>query len=46
MKHVPVLLHEVISFLDPGFGKKFIDATFAAAGIAASWKKPEPRCLA
>lgn len=34
MKHIPVLLHEVISLLDPKPGKKYIDATIGMAGHA------------
>lgn len=30
--HTPVLLQEVITFLDPGSGKKFIDATIGGGG--------------
>ena len=32
MLHIPVLLDEVIQFLDPGPGNKFIDATLGAGG--------------
>lgn len=32
MSHIPVLLQEVISFLDPQPGKKFIDATVGEGG--------------
>ena len=45
MKHVPVLLHEVISFLDPGFGKKFIDATFGGGGHSRELEKAGAKVL-
>src|SRR3989338_5914994 len=32
MRHIPVLLKEVIEYLDPKHGGKFIDATFGAGG--------------
>ena len=32
MVHIPVLLNEVIEYLDPKPGQKFIDATFGAGG--------------
>jgi len=31
-EHIPVLLHETIKFLNPGPGKKYIDATLGMAG--------------
>ena len=36
MRHIPVLLDEVLQFLDPKPGKRFIDATVGAGGHTAA----------
>jgi len=45
-EHTPVLLHEVIEFLDPKPGKRFIDATIGMAGHSRELLKAGSQVLA
>ena len=45
MKHIPVLLNEVISIFDPKPGQKFIDATLGMAGHANEFLKASANVL-
>src|SRR3989344_6757042 len=43
--HIPVLLKEVLGFLDPKAGKKYIDATFGEGGHAKGLTEKGARVL-